>query len=69
MFLGPTGFEPHHHFLVHKDGTPFRFLDVKITSAHPLENTDAGLYFDWAPEPMSYQPPIDKRQPQENDVS
>lgn len=92
LFVGETGVEANHHFLLPEDASSFRFqegrykvevfarllgdkkqtqilsqtLDISRDLAASLEEPDAGVYFDWGPDSLSYLPHVDRRPPSPN---
>jgi len=89
LFVGETGVEANHHFLLPRDATSFRFqegryriavfarllgdrkqtqlfsqtLDISRDLAASLEEPNAGVYFDWGPDSLSYMSHVEKRVP------
>jgi hypothetical protein len=87
LFVGESGVEANHHFLIPRDGNSFRFtegryrmdvfakllgdrhqkllfsqdLEISRETAARLEQSDAGLYFDWGPDSSRYLQYVDSR--------
>jgi len=89
LFVGETGVEANHHFLVPRDASSFRFVEgqyqlevfahllgdrkrirlfaqtltISQGIAAKLETANAGVYFDWGPDSLSYIPHVEDRPP------